>query len=78
MAEYLELKHINQSINYCIRVTALVECFNWTWNKQYNRTRGVASAMLSMPNSWGSTFGTISFYYDLIFKGHVPLNHYWN
>ena len=29
--------------------------------------------MLSMPSGWISTFDAISFYYHLIFKGHVPL-----
>ena len=35
--------------------------------------------MLSTPSSWGLTFDAISFYYDLIFKEHVPfaLDHYW-
>ena len=57
----------------CIRATALLECFEWTWNKPHNnRTRGVVSTMLSKPSGWGSTFGAISFYYDLIFKGRVP------
>ena len=62
----------------CIRVTALLECFEWTWNKPHNRTGGVVSTtllvstMLSKPSGWGSTFGAISFYYDLIFKGRVP------
>ena len=39
----------------CIRVSALLECFEWTWNKPQNRTGGVASAL------W-STFGAISLY----------------
>jgi len=56
----------------CIRVTALLECFRWTLNKPHNRTRGIASTMLSMPSGWKSTFGAISFYYDLIFKECVP------
>ena len=58
-------------------MTVALECFKWTLNKPHNRTGGMV--LLSMPSDWGSTFGTISFYYDLIFKGHVPLalNHYW-
>ena len=44
----------------------LLECFELTLNKQYNRTGGVASTMLSKPSGWGWTFGAISFYYDLI------------
>ena len=61
----------------CIGVTALLECFKWTLNKPHNRTGGVASTALSMPSGQGSTFGTISCYYDLIFKRRVPLDHYW-
>ena len=42
----------------------------------------MASTMLSMPSGWGSNFGALSFYYDVIFKEHVPacplaLNYYW-
>ena len=47
----------------CIRVTAQLEYFKWTWNKLHNRTGGVASTMLSTPSGWGSTFGAISFHY---------------
>ena len=57
----------------CIRVTALLECFKCTLNQPHNRTGGMTSTMLSMPSGWGSTFGVISFYYDLIFKGRVPI-----
>ena len=64
--------------NYCIRVTALLECFKWALNEPHNRTMDMASTMLSVPSGWGSNFGAISFYYDLIFKGHVTLtlDHY--
>ena len=31
--------------------------------KPHNRIGGMASTMLSIPSSWGSTFGTTSFYY---------------
>ena len=60
-------------------MTIALECFEQTLNKQHNRTGGMASTMLSIPNGCGSTFGAISFYYDLIFNGRVPLtlDHYW-
>jgi len=40
----------------------------------------MALTILSMQSGWRSTFGAISFYYDLILMGHVPLalNHHWN
>jgi len=38
----------------CIRVTALLECFEWTFNKLHNMTSDIIT-MLSMPSSWGST-----------------------
>ena len=56
----------------CIRVTALLEFFKCTCNKSHKRTGGVVSTMLSMLSGRGSTFGAISFYYDLIFKRSVP------
>ena len=59
--------------NCCIRVTALLECFEWTLNKPHNRTVGMPSTVLSIPSGWGSTFDAISFYYDLIFMWCVPL-----
>ena len=62
-----------------MRVTALLECFEWTLNKPPNKTVGMTSTMLSMPSGWGSTFGAISFYYDSIIIGRVSLafDHYW-
>ena len=43
-------------------------------NKSHNRTGGMASTMLSMPSGWGLTVGALSFCYDSIFKGRVPLH----
>ena len=37
----------------CVRVTALLEYFEWTFNKPHNRTGGIASTILSMPSVWG-------------------------
>ena len=56
----------------CIRVTALLECFEWTLNKPQNRTGSMASTKLSMPSGWGLTFGAISFYYVLSLWGCIP------
>jgi len=61
----------------CIRVTALLECFEWTLNKLHNMTTGNDFSMpllmmLSMPSGWGMIFGITSFYYDLIIKGVSP------
>ena len=50
-------------------MTAILECFEWTLNKPYNRTGGMASNHTI--NAWGSTFGATSFYYDSIFKGRA-------
>ena len=33
----------------CIRMTALLKCFEWTLNKPHNRTGDMVSTMLSMP-----------------------------
>ena len=48
----------------CIRVTALLECFEWTVNEPHNRAGGMASTVLSMSSGYGSTFGAISAYND--------------
>ena len=39
-------------------------------NNPHNRTGGMVSNYAS---GLGSTYGAISFYYDLIFMGHAPL-----
>ena len=55
--------------NCGIRMTALLECFKWALNKPRSTTRGMVFpcfflTMLSMPSSWGSTFGATSVYYN--------------
>ena len=57
----------------CIRVTALLECFERT---MYNNTGSIALQPCHQCQVVGSDFWC---YYGLIFKGCVPLtlNHYW-
>ena len=40
-------------------------------NKPHNMTKGMNLTILSIPSSWGLTFGAINHHYDLIIKGHV-------
>ena len=49
--------------NCCIRVTALLECFNWTSNKPYNRT-----GALRQPCHQSQVVGSC----NIDFKGRVP------
>ena len=44
----------------CIRVTALLECFKWIWNKLHNRMGGETGRSINHAISgWGSTFSAI-------------------
>jgi len=59
--------------DYCIRMTALLKCFELTLNKPHNRAGSITLTMLSINSKQlGVTFGALSFYFDLIFKEYVP------
>jgi len=64
----------------CIRVTALLECFKWTWNKPHNRGEW-HQPCYECKAVWGQLLVLLVLLW-LIFKGCVPvvLNHqwYWN
>ena len=55
----------------CIRVTALLEYFEWTLSKQHSRSKGVV--FFNHASGWGRLLMLIS-YLGSIIKGHV--DHY--
>jgi len=59
----------------CVRVTALLECFEWTLNKPHNRT-GHGFNLAINAKRLGVDFWC---YKCVKFKGRVPLtlDHYW-
>ena len=62
--------------NCCIKVTALLEYFEWTLSKQHSRSKGKGMDFLCLffnhASGWGRLLMLIS-YLGLIIKGRDPL-----
>ena len=61
--------------DYCIRVNALLEYFEWTLSKQHSRSKGKGCGfsvlLFNHASGWGRLLMLIS-YLDLVIKEHVP------